>query len=175
MKVATLKQGAKAGMHSGGLPKCDDELRRLVEVVSTQDFGKPFLHRCRFNPRLRTSGGRYLLSSHDLEFNPHYMKTAGYSVFIGTIRHELCHYHLHLAGRGYRHRDQDFKLLLEEVGGARYADTGHLRRSLPARYEYVCTACQRVYSRKRQLNIHRYVCGVCHGKLKLAATLIISG
>lgn len=161
-------------MRSGGLPRSDEELQRLVEAVSTQDFGAPFLHRCRFNPRLRTSGGRYLLSSHDLEFNPHYMQTAGFAEFLGTVRHELCHYHLHLAERGYRHRDWDFKRLLEQVKGARYADTGHLRRTLPDRYEYVCTACQRVYRRKRQLNVRRYACGVCHGKLKLATTLIIS-
>ncbi|MHB1627594.1 MAG: SprT family protein [Bacilli bacterium] len=161
-------------MHSGELPASDDELQRLVETVSTRDFGKPFLHRCRFNPRLRTSGGRYLLSTHELEFNPHYMNTAGFAVFIGTVRHELCHYHLHLAGRGYRHRDRDFKRLLEQVRGSRYADTGHLRKSLPDRYEYVCTACQQVFRRKRRLNVRRYVCGACHGTLKLAATLGIS-
>lgn len=33
------------------------------------------------------------------------------------IKHELCHYHLHLRGMGYKHRDADFKTLLAQVGG----------------------------------------------------------
>ena len=36
---------------------------------------------------------------------------------IGIIKHELCHYHLHLEGKGYQHRDKDFKELLKKVGG----------------------------------------------------------
>ena len=39
---------------------------------------------------------------------------------IRIIKHELCHYHLHLEGKGYKHRDQDFKELLQKVGASRF-------------------------------------------------------
>ncbi|PWI59050.1 SprT family protein [Sulfoacidibacillus thermotolerans] len=149
------------------LPTNEAELHELVATVSQTEFGLPFLHQCRFNARLRTSGGRYLLSTHDLEFNPRYMNMVGYEGLLGTIRHELCHYHLHLAGKGYRHRDADFKRLLAKVGGARYAEPSSLKRNLPIRYEYVCTQCQTHYTRRRKLDLRRYVCGICRSKLKL--------
>ena len=33
----------------------------------------------------------------------------GEKAVIDIIKHELCHYFLHLAGKGYQHRDQDIK------------------------------------------------------------------
>ena len=33
-------------------------------------FQKPFLHQATFNRRLKTTGGRYHLASHHLDFNP---------------------------------------------------------------------------------------------------------
>ncbi len=148
------------------LPRTEEDLRQLVVKVSLEDFGLVFQHRCRFNSRLRTSGGRYLLSTHDLEFNPHYMEVVGYQGLLGTIRHELCHYHLHLASKGYRHGDADFKHLLAKVGAPRYAESTTIKRNLPIRYEYVCTHCETHYMRRRKLNLARYVCGRCKSKLQ---------
>ena len=48
----------------------DDELKKLIESVSFDAFGKPFIHIARFNRRLRTTGGRYMLSDHSIEINP---------------------------------------------------------------------------------------------------------
>ena len=92
----------------------EEELQALVEMLSLKYFKRPFKHRARFNPRLQTTGGRYLLSSHDLELNQKMLTEHSREVLIGTIKHELCHYHLHLEKRGYRHRDQDFKQLLKK-------------------------------------------------------------
>ena len=39
---------------------------------------------------------------------------------IGIIKHELCHYHLHIEGKGYQHRDRDFKQLLQKVDAPRF-------------------------------------------------------
>ena len=89
----------------------DEELQRLVEQLSLTAFQRPFTHQATFNRRLRTTGGRYLLATHNIEINPR-MITAGQDALAGIIKHELCHYHLHLTGKGYMHRDHDFKVLL---------------------------------------------------------------
>lgn len=88
------------------------ELQRLVEELSLSVFNKPFTHRAVFNSRLKTTGGRYHLSDHHLDFNPVMLTEHGMEVFIGIIKHELCHYHLHLAGLGHRHQDPAFKAFL---------------------------------------------------------------
>ncbi|WP_143522828.1 SprT family protein, partial [Pseudomonas sp. 2822-15] len=76
-----------------------------------------------FNPRLRTTGGRYSLLDHHIEINPKHLEYFGEKELTQIIKHELCHYHLHLEGRGYKHKDNDFKYLLKEVGGARHCQT----------------------------------------------------
>ncbi|KHF39060.1 SprT family protein [Halalkalibacter okhensis] len=145
----------------------DEELQKLVERISVEDFGWPFKHRALFNNRLRTTGGRYLLRSHNIEINPKQLVHFGEEALIGIIKHELCHYHLHLQGRGYQHRDQDFKWLMEKVGAPRFCDVvpGTIRTS-NAIHHYQCESCSLVYKRKRKLDIRKYVCGKCKGKLK---------
>jgi SprT-like protein len=146
----------------------DQELQTLVETISEAFFGKPFRHRARFNRRLRTTGGRYLLHSHDIELNPRHLQEHGEAELIGIIKHELCHYHLHLEKRGYRHRDREFRELLKQVGGSRYCQqVSGGRTRLPYRYELVCRECGMRYKRKRKMNPARYRCGRCRGKLSL--------
>lgn len=145
----------------------DQELQALVETVSQESFGWPFRHRATFNGRLRTTGGRYLLRSHDIEINPHHYRLHGLDSMIGTIKHELCHYHLHLQRRGYRHQDREFQELLAAVGGARWCPDTGLRRVVKTRYLYACASCGQLYERKRKLDVRRYRCGRCQGKLVL--------
>jgi len=146
----------------------NQELQALVEEISLRDFGKPFRHQARFNRRLRTTGGRYLLRSHDIEFNPRHLDEHGRDELIGIIKHELCHYHLHMEGRGYKHADADFKQLLRKVGGSRYCQSvGTGRQTLPYKYELRCLACGMSYKRKRKVDVSRFVCGRCRGKLQL--------
>lgn len=99
----------------------EQELQQLVESISLESFGRAFLHQAKINRRLKTTGGRYQLSDHHLEFNPLFLKKENLHYLPGIIKHELVHYHLHLAGLGYQHKDPDFKLLLQKVGGSRYA------------------------------------------------------
>ncbi|MGF9816832.1 SprT family protein [Brevibacillus agri] len=146
----------------------DTELQKLVEQISSQFFAKPFRHRARFNSRLRTTGGRYLLRSHDIELNPKHLEEHGEAELVAIIKHELCHYHLHLEKKGYRHADQDFRWLLAQVGGSRYCQqVGTGRTVLPYRYELVCRACGMTYKRKRKMDPSRYRCGRCRGGLEL--------
>lgn len=146
----------------------DKELQKLVEDISLRYFNIPFRHIAFFNSRLRTTGGRYMLRSHNIEINRSYLDQLGEEELIGIIKHELCHYHLHLEGKGYQHRDQDFKSLLKQVNAPRFCST------LPNRPEkrvsktvrvYKCSGCSQLYRRKRRMNVSKYVCGKCMGKL----------
>jgi len=148
----------------------DRELQAWVERVSQNSFGLPFRHRATFNRRLKSTGGRYFMKSHNIEISPRQLETFGVEETERIIKHELCHYHLHLMGRGYQHRDADFKLLLAKVGGSRFC------RSLPERAErkpqphkfmLKCAACGMEYLRKRRMNPSKYACGKCGGKLLL--------
>jgi len=110
------------------------------------------------------------MKSHNIEINPQQLITYGREETERIIKHELCHYHLHLARRGYKHRDADFKNLLAQVGGSRYCQTlpgAKARKPQPYRYKLVCMACPEEYLRKRKVDPKRYRCGKCAGKLKL--------
>ncbi len=146
------------------------EVQKLVEEISIEYFAKPFRHHAIFNQRLRTTGGRYLLHNHNIELNKKYLEQFGKEELIGIIKHELCHYHLHIEGRGYKHSDRDFKWLLHKVEAPRYCST--LPETVEKRKKqkiltYLCIECSQAYTRKRKLDTKKYVCGRCRGKLAL--------
>lgn len=141
----------------------NDSLQNIVEKISLESFNKEFKHSAKFNKRLRTTGGRYNLATHDIEINPRMLTEHNEKILYGVIKHELCHYHLHLSNRKFQHKDRDFKDLLTAVDGLRFAPASKLLIS----YTYVCCNCQQVYTRKRKIDLKKYVCSKCHGKLKL--------
>ncbi|WP_110933752.1 SprT family protein [Paenibacillus bouchesdurhonensis] len=148
----------------------DEQLQAWVEEISLRSFGLPFRHEARFNRRLRSTGGRYFMKSHHIEINPAQLETFGMEEVEKIIKHELCHYHLHIMGKGYRHRDPDFKALLKQVGGSRYCQSlpgSQGRKQLPYRYMLKCTSCGMEYLRKRRVDPKRYRCGKCSGNLQL--------
>lgn len=140
----------------------EHELQNLTEEISHTSFHREFTHKITYNKRLRSSGGRYLLQTGNIEINPLVEQELGLEALIGVIKHELCHYHLHQTGGGYRHRDADFKRLLHQVGGSRFVE-----RMKEPNFIYECTACHHRYPRMRKMNTNRYVCGKCRGKLIL--------
>ncbi|WP_035395671.1 SprT family protein [Exiguobacterium sp. OS-77] len=139
----------------------NEQLQRYVEQLSLDVFSLPFRHKAYFNPRLKTTGGRYFLGDHHLDFNKRYIDDM--KVFRGIVIHELCHYHLHLAGMGHRHQDQDFKEWLERYDGLRYSP--RRQEDEKKSYLYECEKCSTLYRRKRRMNTERYRCGRCHGKI----------
>ena len=146
----------------------DLKLQQLVEEISITSFHKPFNHVAIFNGRLRTTGGRYLLRTHVIEINPKYFVEHGLDEVIGIIKHELCHYHLHIEGKGYKHRDQDFKTLMKEVGAPRFCTPiGRDVKVTKPLLVYKCKNCGQVYNRKRKVDTTRLVCGKCGGKIYL--------
>ncbi|REK74644.1 SprT family protein [Paenibacillus paeoniae] len=145
-------------------------LQQWVERVSLESFGRPFLHKASFNSRLKATGGRYFTRTHYIEISPHQLAAFGVEETEKIIKHELCHYHLHLMKRGYRHRDADFKTLLAHVGGSRYCNSlpeRSGREAMPYKYKLICIHCGMEYLRKRKVDPARYACGKCRGKLKL--------
>lgn len=140
----------------------EHELQQLTEEISRTSFHREFTHKITYNKRLRSSGGRYLLQTGNIEINPLVEQELGLEALVGVIKHELCHYHLHQTGGGYRHRDADFKRLLHQVGGSRFVE-----RMKEPNFIYECTACHHRYPRMRKMNTNRYVCGKCRGKLIL--------
>lgn len=140
------------------------ELKELVNNLSIKYFNKPYVDEVNFNYRLRTTGGRYIPEKYLIELNPKYPLEMEESEFHGIIKHELCHYHLHIEGKGYKHGDQDFKELLKKTGSPRYCKPLPSERNA-YKYFYKCSACQSEYKRKRKVDTSKYVCGKCKGKL----------
>ncbi|MCM3745016.1 SprT family protein [Sporosarcina luteola] len=143
-------------------------LQQLVQQLSIEAFGKPFIHEARFNPRLRTTGGRYKLSDGSIEINPAVVELYDMEELVGIIKHELCHYHLHQEGKGYRHGDVDFKKLLRETGSPRYCKPLGKPSSKPKKIHlYQCKSCGLEYRRKRRMDVRKYRCGKCAGEIVL--------
>lgn len=142
----------------------DDELHTFVNALSLEFFDTPFQHRVTFNYRLRTTGGRYIPSSNTIELNPKYATEMDKSELIGIIKHELCHYHLHIMGKGYKHGDAEFKKLLKETNSPRHCNP---LPSVKDRYKhlYSCSGCGHTYKRIRTININKFRCGKCRGAL----------
>jgi SprT-like protein len=147
----------------------DQQLHEWVENISLAHFNRPFLHQASFNHRLRSTGGRYFTHTHNIEISWQQFEKHGLDEVEKIIKHELCHYHLHIMKKGYKHRDADFKNLLKAVGGSRYCQpvSDPKKRMLPYKYKLECIHCQQEYLRKRRVNIKKYGCGRCGGKLKL--------
>ena len=146
----------------------DEQLQQWIELISLRDFGLPFRHKASFNSRLSATGGRYFTKSHNIEISRKQMDAHGEEEVEKIIKHELCHYHLHIQKRGYKHRDADFRQLLAQVGGSRYCSSiPGAARTEPYRYKLECVSCGMEYLRKRKVNARRYACGRCRGKLRL--------
>jgi len=148
----------------------NEELQQLVCRISLESFQKPFIHKAYFNGRLRSTGGRYLLQSHNIEINPKAFELYGIKEIQGIVLHELCHYHLHIEGKGYQHRDKEFRELLKKVKAPRFCSALHTSKpsiKKQRRYTYTCVNCQQLYIRKIKMNVEKYCCSKCLGKLEL--------
>ncbi|MFD1851830.1 SprT family protein [Oceanobacillus bengalensis] len=147
-------------------PINEKSLYSLVDKISLDYFNKPFKHVVKFNHRLRTTGGRYIPMKKTIELNPKYVIESNSEEFIGIIKHELCHYHLHIEGKGYQRRDADFRELLKITGSPRHCSP---LPSQKKRYNYLynCKDCQLEYKRIRRVDTKKYRCGKCRGKLVL--------
>lgn len=144
----------------------DEQVQNFVEELSITHFNWPFLHKAYFNPRLKTTGGRYLLQTHHIELNRKLYDRFGLEELRGIILHELCHYHLHIRGMGYRHADVDFKCLLQKVGAPRFCSSiVEQKNKKVSLHMYHCVQCRQVYKRKRKMDVKKYCCSKCRGAI----------
>jgi SprT-like protein len=141
------------------------DLLKLTNELSLKYFHKPYLDKAVFNNRLRTTGGRYIPSKRTIEINPKFLRELGMEEMIGIIKHELCHYHLHIEGKGYHHRDQDFRELLKKTNSPRHCSPLPSVKKSKITHVYKCDNCEMTYSRARRINTAKYRCGRCRGKL----------
>lgn len=150
----------------------DEQLSELVSKISKEIFGKEFRHKACFNKRLRSTGGRYMLRTHIIEINPLVLEKHGMKELIGVIKHELCHYHLHIEAKGYKHRDADFRQLLKQTDSPRFCSTLVEPKRQPRTkvYIYKCSKCGLLYRRKIRVNTHKFKCGKCFGDLVLSSS-----
>lgn len=142
----------------------DKELHQLVNDISVLFFDKTYPDTVKYNYRLRTTGGRYIPTKRLIEINPKYCNEMDYEEVEGIIKHELCHYHLHIEGKRYNHGAPEFKKLLKKTGSPRHC------QPLPSfkqkgKYTYRCKNCSQVYKRIRRIDVKRYRCGKCRGML----------
>ena len=144
----------------------DEEVQAETVRISRAFFHRPFTDKAFFNKRLRTTGGRFNLKTHNIDYNPRMFAQVDAQTRAGIIKHELCHYHLYMQGRGYKHSDPDFKALLAQVGGSHYAP--RIEQPNGQHYwVYVCRDCGQQMLRKRRFNTRRYVCARCGGRFHL--------
>lgn len=158
----------------GGVSVTDSQAQALVEQLSEQYFGQPFLHKAYFNSRLRKTGGRYLLQTHHIELNKKLYNHFGLEELRGIILHELCHYHLHLQGKGYKHRDHDFKVLLKKVGAPRFCSSIEetIKKKQMVTHIYGCISCQQIYKRQRRMDVKKYCCSKCKGEIRYIKCMV---
>ena len=152
----------------------DEQLQQLVEQLSMSHFGEPFQHKAYFNARLKTTGGRYILQTHNVELNRKLFDHFGLDELRGIILHELCHYHLHLKGLGYQHRDADFRALLKKVGAPRFCSS--IKEATAVKrvvriHQYRCVQCGQIYNRKRKMDVKKYCCSKCKGRIMFTRTI----
>lgn len=149
----------------------DEQLQNLTNEWSEKYFHRSFMHQVYFNVRLQTTGGRYHLQDHHIDINPKMIDNFDLNNLRQVVLHELCHYHLHLNGQDYHHRSPEFKILLQQVGGARYAPpiTNGMSTIKNKKIVYQCTQCRTRITRKRHFDTTRYVCAHCGGHFKLIA------
>ncbi|MCT2534973.1 SprT family protein [Aquibacillus koreensis] len=145
-----------------------EELERIVNDLSIRFFHKPFIDKVSFNNRLRTTGGRYIPSRRTIELNPKYLMELGKEEFYGIIKHELCHYHLHIEGKGYKHRDPEFRELLRRTNSPRFCQPlpSQKTNELMYKYKFRCVRCNHTYNRRRMIDTRKYRCGKCNGEIK---------
>ncbi|HLR14728.1 MAG TPA: SprT family protein [Bacillota bacterium] len=149
---------------------CDEALTKQIQELSIKYFQKPFVDQGRYNNRLRTTGGRYIPGKRVIEINPKYVKEKLYDEVIGIIKHELCHYHLHIEGKPFGHGDRTFKELLRKTNSPRFCKPLPSSVKKEVIHTYTCTTCNSTYYRRRRVNVEHVRCGRCRSKIKYVSS-----
>jgi SprT-like protein len=143
------------------------ELTALARQLSLTWWQRPFAGTIHWNSRLRTSAGRYVVSSQIIELNQNYAENFGDQALAETIKHELIHYHFPQAGHG-----PVFRREARRVGCARFCQP----LPGPVRWQvYQCRRCGALIRRRRRFDTKRFRCGNCGGIIKWMGSRLDDG
>ena len=140
-------------------------LDRIFEEINADHFdGKLKPPIFSWNPRLRTSAGRFIPGSRKyfrtvrpvIEVASYLLKEEESDRLIrDTLAHEMIHYWLWDRRRPYGHTPEFLKKM-REMGVSRYNPVPKQR---PYRYLYVCSACDREFPARKRLGV--LACASC--------------
>ena len=119
-----------------------------------------------FNSRLRTAAGRADYGARTIELNPRLLDRHPEEL-VPTLVHELCHLVAGVrAGHGPRWRETMRSAGFPAAVACHRLDVGALAARRRA-WLWSCTGCGETY-RRRHRAAHRYRCGHCGRKLRVA-------
>lgn len=149
----------------------EQDLINLVNELSVEHFGNPVTHSISFNKRLKTTAGRVMhkyledkltrtktITLLRIEFNPAYLKEYGMEEFIGTIKHELVHYHCLINGKGHKHGDKDFISECKRINAPLGGCAKSMKHKNNWKYLYECIKCKIPMYRHKILDLRRIKC-----------------
>lgn len=123
----------------------------------------PFDVKVVWDNRLVASAGSYNWSwgntNKTIKLSPHYIKK-----FPEELDNILLHEMIHASGiRGHGER---FKKEMRRINSFGWNVQTHSKERAVT-HTYVCKQCKQTIKRSRRINVERYVCGKCGGKLTL--------
>lgn len=149
--------------------KVDQEkLEVLANKLSLHFWNKPCDIPVRWNGRLTKAMGRFIFSTQRktrspirIELSKHAVRFINHEIFIAVLLHELCHYHLFLAGKPFEDGHPAFEQELRRVGAI---STNTVQ--LPQRgYHLYCDKCKAYLGTRKRMNTMRYLSGCCKAKI----------
>jgi predicted SprT family Zn-dependent metalloprotease len=135
------------------------DLVRIFSDWNLKSFGgKLPIPEIRWNPRLKTSAGRFI-PGHDkciIEIAVYLSEESDADELIrDTVGHEMIHYLLWLQEKPYGHTPE-FRKIMDAIGVSRYNPVPKQR---PFKHCYECTSCdQKIFVRKR---LEGAACAAC--------------
>lgn len=123
-------------------------LQDLTVEIATKIFRRVYRGSIKFNPRLRSTGGRCVVESgFPIEINP--IVATNDEALVDVIKHELCHYYCMVDGDSGNHNSPKFKEMILIHGGNKELNFADLKPELLGRKiivngrvaNYLCPKC----------------------------------
>lgn len=142
----------------------EEELKRLADELSKRHWGKPCTIPVSWNGRLKKTMGRFMYHERlgkrealRIELSKFAAQTLNEATWISVLLHELCHYHLFIAGQPFEDGHPRFEQELRRVGAA----TSHTIRLPQQGYKLFCSQCERPLGVRKRINTAHYRSACC--------------
>ncbi len=146
----------------------EEKLKRLADKLSRHFWDRPCRIPVIWNGRLKRSMGRFLFQAEGeqrkplrIELSKHAAAFINREIFVAVLLHELCHYHLFIAGKPFADHHPLFEKELRRVGAI---STNQVQ--IPQKgYELFCQKCQRTLGLRKRINTQRYRSACCRAPI----------